>query len=90
MYRLPLYVLLFAQYRSIGHVGSDFLSIPWPGAGMAEWKTRRTQNPLGASPCGFESHSRYRLQWPCPCNGYVTIIGMAESWAENRLEGPHK
>ena len=28
-------------------------------AGMAEWKTRRTQNPLGASPCGFESHSRY-------------------------------
>ncbi len=26
---------------------------------MAEWKTRRTQNPLGESPWGFESPSRY-------------------------------
>ncbi len=28
-------------------------------AGVAEWQTRRTQNPLSASSCGFESHSRY-------------------------------
>ncbi len=30
-------------------------------AGVAEWQTRRTQNPLGASPCGFESHSRHEI-----------------------------
>ncbi len=27
---------------------------------MAKWKTRRTQNPLGESPWGFESPSRYQ------------------------------
>jgi hypothetical protein len=36
-----------------------FDSMVWR-AGMAEWKTRRTQNPLGESPWGFESPSRYR------------------------------
>src|SRR5712691_9592312 len=24
------------------------------------WQTRRTQNPVGESPCGFESHLRHR------------------------------
>ena len=26
---------------------------------MVEWQTRRTQNPLVAIPCGFESHQRH-------------------------------
>lgn len=28
-------------------------------AGMAEWQTRRTQNPLVAISCGFKSHFRH-------------------------------
>jgi hypothetical protein len=30
-------------------------------AEVAEWQTRRSQTPLGATPCGFESHLRYQL-----------------------------
>ena len=29
-------------------------------AEVAEWQTRRTQNPLGAIPCEFDSHLRHR------------------------------
>jgi hypothetical protein len=28
-------------------------------AGVAEWQTRRTQNPLVARPCGFDSLLRH-------------------------------
>ncbi len=28
-------------------------------AGVAEWQTRWTQNPVAARPCGFNSHLRY-------------------------------
>ena len=28
---------------------------------MAEWQTRRTQNPLLATTCGFKSHHRYHF-----------------------------
>ncbi len=30
-----------------------------PRAGVAEWQTRRTQNPLPAMACGFDSHLRH-------------------------------
>jgi hypothetical protein len=30
-------------------------------AGVAEWQTRRTQNPLVARPCGFDSLLRHQL-----------------------------
>lgn len=33
---------------------------------MAEWQTRRIQNPLSARACGFESHLRYRERLPKP------------------------
>ena len=29
---------------------------------MAERQTRRSQKPLGATPCGFESHLRHRTR----------------------------
>ncbi len=29
-------------------------------AGVAEWQTRRTQNPLAARPCGFDSLLRHQ------------------------------
>lgn len=28
-------------------------------AGVSEWQTMRTQNPLVATPCGFKSHHRH-------------------------------
>ncbi len=28
---------------------------------MVEWQTRRTQNPVVAIPCGFESHLRHHF-----------------------------
>ena len=30
-------------------------------AGVAEWQTRRTQNPLVARPCGFDSLLRHHI-----------------------------
>ena len=29
-------------------------------AGVVEWQTRRTQNPVGATLCGFKSHLRHQ------------------------------
>ena len=29
-------------------------------AGVSEWQTMRTQNPLVATPCGFKSHHRHQ------------------------------
>ena len=37
-----------------------FLFIP---AGVAEWQTRRTQNPLPARACGFDSLLRHQLEF---------------------------
>lgn len=31
-------------------------------AGVAEWQTRRIQNPLAAMSCGFKSHLRHRIR----------------------------
>jgi hypothetical protein len=39
-----------------------FLVIP---AGVAEWQTRRTQNPLPARACGFDSLPRHQLKYRC-------------------------
>ena len=30
-------------------------------AGVSEWQTMRTQNPLVATPCGFKSHRRHHV-----------------------------
>jgi hypothetical protein len=30
------------------------------GAGVAEWQTRGTQNPVSARVCGFDSHLRHQ------------------------------
>ena len=30
-------------------------------AGVSEWQTMRTQNPLVATPCGFKSHHRHHV-----------------------------
>jgi hypothetical protein len=49
---------------AIGRVGRgcrDFQgSLRYSHAGVAEWQTRRTQNPLAARPCGFDSLLRHR------------------------------
>jgi hypothetical protein len=55
-------------------------------AEVAEWQTRRSQTPLRATSCGFESHLRYQrftheteLQRPSDCSGsnvdYLTLFG---------------
>ena len=31
-------------------------------AGVSEWQTMRTQNPLVATPCGFKSHHRHQIR----------------------------
>lgn len=31
-------------------------------AGVSEWQTMRTQNPLVATPCGFKSHHRHHVR----------------------------
>ena len=36
-------------------------------AEVAEWQTRRSQTPLRATSCGFESHLRYHAGVPVPC-----------------------
>ena len=30
-------------------------------AGVVEWQTRRTQNPVGATLCGFKSRLRHQI-----------------------------
>jgi hypothetical protein len=49
---------------AIGRVGRgcrDFQgSLRYSHAGVAEWQTRRTQNPLAARPCGFDSLLRHK------------------------------
>ncbi len=42
---------------------SEALAEPLP-AGVAERQTRRSQKPLGATPCGFESLRRHRVTRP--------------------------
>ena len=37
-------------------------SLRYSHAGVAEWQTRRTQNPLVARPCGFDSLLRHQHQ----------------------------
>ena len=34
-------------------------------AGVSEWQTMRTQNPLVATPCGFKSHRRHHVGMDC-------------------------
>ena len=36
---------------------------PYLCAGVSEWQTRRTQNPLAATSCGFKSHRRHHKEW---------------------------
>ena len=38
-----------------------FSGVQYAGAGLSDWQTRRTQNPLVATPCGFKSRSRHSL-----------------------------
>jgi hypothetical protein len=33
-------------------------------AGVVKWQTRRTQNPVRATLCGFDSHHRHHLKVP--------------------------
>src|SRR5262245_47671072 len=35
--------------------------LPHKLAEVAEWQTRRSQKPLGATPCGFDSRLRHQL-----------------------------
>ena len=44
-----------------------------PVAGVAEWQTRRTQNPLSLQTCGFDPHLRYFF--PCP-----TVSSISSGW----------
>ena len=38
-------------------------------AAVAEWQTRRTQNPLRATSCGFDSHQRHQTEQIRTSNG---------------------
>ena len=46
---------------------------------MAEWQTRRTQNPLAARPCGFDSLLRHQLFSP------ISFAGTHRTNHESRL-----
>lgn len=47
-------------------------------AGLSEWQTRWTQNPLVAIPCGFKSRGRHSLAGAktveIPCNSGISTV----------------
>src|SRR4051794_7161044 len=51
------------------------------GAEVAEWQTRRSQTPLRATSCGFESHLRY--------HGPRGFVGGRQGRAPGREEATH-
>ena len=44
-------------------------------AGVSEWQTMRTQNPLVATPCGFKSHRRHHMNEPHFSNCFIEKRG---------------
>ncbi len=72
---------------------AQFGYIPGPLARVAEWQTRRTQNPVGATPCEFDSHLGHLLigqqvkvdqEWPrkgpFACRVYSKCTCFSEKW----------
>src|SRR5208283_1685668 len=58
--------------------GSRSGSIPDAEAEVAEWQTRRTQNPVHASECGFKSHLRHSRE----IRTYGELCGEIGAWFE--------
>jgi hypothetical protein len=54
----------FPSPRKTACKTADFMLYYFVLAGMAEWQTRRTQNPLAAMSCGFKSHFRHDMKNP--------------------------
>ena len=59
LFRFNLFFLKIHLKRSPRSSIISF-AIPLLFAGVSEWQTRRTQNPLAATSCGFKSHRRHQ------------------------------
>ena len=59
LFRFNLFFLKIHLKRSPQSSIISF-AIPLLFAGVSEWQTRRTQNPLAATSCGFKSHRRHQ------------------------------
>jgi hypothetical protein len=70
---------------------------------VAEWQTRRTQNPLPARACGFKSHLRHlfsrgfspsgvgrlpRTNWRIHSEPITRVLGNGFAWPGDRLPNP--
>ena len=61
-------ILIFPRAHSI-------ISALHTRAGVSEWQTMRTQNPLVATPCGFKSHRRHHMNEPHFSNCFIEKRG---------------
>jgi hypothetical protein len=59
-------------------------------AGVAERQTRRSQKPLGATPCGFESHLRHRTRTGKSWGkvGYAGVTGVRQRSTPEKPQPP--
>ena len=51
-------------------------------AEVAEWQTRRSQKPMSARTCGFDSRSRHHVGLTTGCGGTVTVLLIGRLKAE--------